>query len=260
MINNIKQVQPAIPVQSIPASNSIFVDCFADTKPSDCYVSPILEFEYDPLSLVVEAVDKNVALMEIHAFLTNQAYETHNDLGNMIITESSLERSKKIRSYFKNRLFMRRLKNQYISDYMVALEAVLENPNSINTDSVAILVKLPDFYREGQETDAIFNVHNSVDKRHNNWTTVNDEFTFVGKVKRYTKQQNRTRFYFANKQKNLLMHETFCGDQQEKMIEFMISTNPKLGFTGYAKLTHQPGYEHFLLYNNGRYDFYVPNS
>lgn len=236
-----------------------------DLKKPEPEPEKVIEYDYDPLAMVIEAINQGKSLTEITGFLINEnpAYNSWlEDFKSIKISEDSKTKSKDIRSYFKNKLVLRRLKKLHMSKYMNELERLLETENTLPVTLSRILVKLPDFYREGKETEMIFKSHISLAKNSNTeqYDHIDDIFTYAGRVFRKAKGEIKTRFYFANGNKNLLLIEANQLDTSDKLLSYIVSQNRPIGIKGIVTKRSQPGYDDFILYQNGNYEFYEPNS
>jgi hypothetical protein len=230
-------------------------------------VDQVYHYDFDPLAYTLAAIAANKSLREIHTMLCSNTNNflsppPYNDSEHKTLIEESanyLEASEQIQRYFKNRQLMRRLKNQYLSDYMISLENLLENTPQVKQSQVAILVKLPDFYREGKETDQLFRQYQSVEGSPGQ-NFVDDEFTYVTKIERYSNKDNKIRHYFANQKQELLMMEFKTYDRANNLVDYIARQNKPVRITGYSIVKHQPGYDDFLIYIDGDFKFYEPNS
>jgi len=225
-------------------------------------VEQVYHYDFDPLAYTLAAIAENKSLGEIHRMLCGNINDflspsTYGDAEhNTLIKESAnyLQESEQIQRYFKNRQLMRRLKNQYLSDYMISLENLLENIRQVKQSQVAILVKLPDFYREGKETDQLFSQYQSV-KGSPGQSFVDDEFTYVTKIERYSNKDNKIRHYFANQKKELLKMEFKMYDRANNLVDYIAKQNKPVRITGYSIVKNQPGYDDFLIYIDGDFKF-----
>jgi hypothetical protein len=230
-------------------------------------VEQVYHFDFDPLAYTLAAIAANKSLGEIHTMLVGNSNvflspSTYGDVEHKTLIEESanyLEASEQIQRYFKNRQLMRRLKNQYLSDYMISLENLLENIRQVKQSQVAILVKLPDFYREGKETDQLFNQYQSVEGSPGQ-TFVDDEFMYISKIERYSNKDNTIRYYFVNQKQELLKMEFKTYDRANNLVDYIVRQNKPVRITGYSIVKHQPGYDDFLIYIDGDFKFDEPNS
>lgn len=213
----------------------------------------LLEFNDDPLAIVIDLLAQDRPLYEIHAFLSSQ--ENNTTIRAKISSETSKEQAKKIRSYFKNRLIMRRLKNQHISDFMIGLEQIVSDEYRIYQDHISILVKLPDFYRENIETDNLFRNHISLDKDSKTTVHLEENFTFVKAIVRNAKKENIKRLYFKNDKNNLLLHSVSTNSENIQLWDYIIKQNKPIGFKGAVRIAPQIGFD-FKLYQGNYYEFY----
>lgn len=218
-----------------------------------------LSFDYDPLAFAISALDCNRYLFtDIHSFLTNEDPSIFGNasIKDLAVTDSAVQHSKKIKKYYKNRLLMRRLKGLYISDYMKSLEELVESTNTIKKSQVKILVKLPEFYKENTETDAIFENCQSIKTAHATITEFDDVFKFVGSVERNAKNDKATRYYFANDKNNFLLYNARNTDKSKHLMDYIIQQDRPIRINGFSSLKPQPGYEDFYIYQEGNFKFF----
>jgi hypothetical protein len=227
---------------------------------------PPIAYQFDPLAFTLSAIAKNKHLSEIHTLLltadvddfSKEYYDREREpiVDNIDQYQKS---SDAIRRFFKNRLLMRRLKNQPISGFMTNLEEVLENPQQLKQSQVAILIKLPDFYREDQETEKLFKQYQSVSGSMRQ-EFVDETFEYVTKIERNSSKDRALRYYFANQKQELLMISFKQNDRSNNLIDYIIRQNQPVIIRGSCMVRPQSGYDDFLLYNDGDFRFYDPNS
>lgn len=257
-MNNIKNPFNTFKVSSFPFSEDCNDDL--DNKKINSTEEEKIEYPFDIIEFIVNKIDDKHSLVSIHEKISS--FQPNEDLNRRsVFTFSSdvVERSNKIKSYFKNRLLMRRLKNQHMSKYMECLEELLETPRAIKMSHIKIAVKLPDFYREGTETEEIFKKSVSLDKKASH-IDINEVFKFVGTVKRHSAKTNTIRYYFKNEKGNLLLINCLNESKEHRLLDFIARTSPSILIRGNSRISHQQGYEDFLLYHEGDLKFYDPNS
>ena len=226
----------------------------------------VFEYDFDPLCYVLYRIDKKDHLTQAFefldfTFLDADEIERRKKSIEQIDLDQYQEKSKSIRTYFKHRLFMRRLNSKHISKYMLGLEEILENPTSIKRSNLKILVKLPDFYRESTETDAVLKNAVSVNKNFKQRRVLlSEQFEFVNSIKRNSKNQNVTRFYFKNKTNNLLLIEATTGSNEYNLIDYLVRQDKPILIDGSCLVRHQAGYDEFLMYQDGDLRYYDPDS
>jgi len=113
-----------------------------------------LEFNTPPLAILVSMLEAGKEQWQI--------VETIKSLGMRpdIITDPAVTRqhqktAAKIYEYFAKKYTLRRLKNEHISEYMMAVEELCENRTRMDAEHLGILVTLPKFYRENQELESL---------------------------------------------------------------------------------------------------------
>jgi hypothetical protein len=249
------------------SKNTVSIDLSDWTKASvnkKTEEDPVFTYDFDPLALTLGLLDQDNHYTDIHTLLSssNEVISNFQPLKyNNIFTliNDFQSKSETIQRYFKHRLLLRRLKNQYISKYMNALEDLLNNPCCLKLSNIKILLKLPEFYREGIETDNLFKNYQSIEPpfRQDN---VKDHFQFVGKISRHSSQENKLRYYFSNSNNNLLLIESVLGSNEQNLMDYMLRHSKSIIIEGCAYIKHQPGYEDFLIYQQGRFKYYDPYS
>ena len=224
-----------------------FDDWFNTTETQAVKEPRFINCDIDPLIYVVEWIGCGLPLTEIHSRLHQQLFEVPS------FNESVVLQANNIRNFFKNTILLRRLKNEYISPFMTALEELNENVNCVNVDHIKILVKLPDFYRESTETRDLFADYKSLDSSKNT-VEIDESWTFVKKIKRSSKQENFWRYYFSNSKKELMSINCKSFSDTEPLLNYVCSQGP-VGFKGLGFVTKQPGHD-FLFYKLSNYDLY----
>lgn len=174
------------------------------------------------------------------------------------ISSNDREQADKIRSYFKNRIITCRLKNQFISEWMKKAEAVLETPKTLREDHISLLVKLPEFYRENTEREAVFKQHKSMPMPENKKTNVvelNSLVRFAGSVERKSKSQKHVTFYFATEDDYLVAADVERSDMGYKLWNwFSRNSQPFRLKCDSTAVSHHPGYEFYHMRLNPNYE------
>ena len=221
------------------------------------------EFKFDPLLFVVGAQSDGFNNVSIYDLLSNIS-QYRPEFFEGVLQKSRRDQSKvdAIGRYFKNKILMRRLKGLYVSPYMVKLEEYLENPQKISASQLKIVIKLPDFYREGVETEDILSQHVSLPKQpaKTEHQQIKRPFRLTGAVERNAKNQRTVRYYFADEHNHLLEIEVLRGSKEHKFLKYLVGKKEAIGIDGYFHISHLKGYEDFFLYKDGEFDFYDPNS
>jgi hypothetical protein len=251
------------------AKNTVRIDLDDWTNVSNEPVKkpdPPIAYQFDPLAFALSAIAKQKHLSEIHTLLStadvNDFSKDYYDREREPIVDNIdqyQESSDAIRKFFKNRLLMRRLKNQQISRFNANLEEVLENPQQLKHSQISILIKLPEFYREDRETEKLLKQYKSISGTVRQ-ETVDQQFEYVTKIERNSSKEKTFRYYFANQKQELLMMSFEQHDRSNNLIDYIIRKNQPVIIKGNCIIKNQPGYDNFLLYNDGNFKFYDTDS
>jgi hypothetical protein len=224
---------------------------------------PDIEFDFDPLAFALSAADQNQYKSDVHGLLEHKLVNLSSDFQDqrrMILDqiENFRDLSNDIQKYFRNKLLLRRLKGSHMSDYMISLEQILDNPKKIKRSQIKILLRLNDFYKENRETDVLFQKFKSLKTRETEYH-LDDEFTFVKIIERFSKDKKANRYYFANKNQNLLLIEADMRTNEDRLMNYL-SRQSSVIIRGSCVINNQPQNEDFLLYKNGDFKYYDPRS
>lgn len=201
------------------------------------------QFTVDPLAVVVDYYNAGKQGHEIYDNIVN-----YNNLHNP--TMDSLQQAEIIRKYFQNKLLMRRLRNEHVSQFMLDMEALLEDCRFVRSDRLPILVKLPALYKESIATEALFKNYNSLVNDRGIHET-NEVWTYVTEISKYLKNEKTANFYFSNRENNLLKIAVPYKDMGVSVWNY-ISSKKEIGIKTTLVRMRVKGYD-FCLYN-------LPNS
>jgi hypothetical protein len=224
-------------------------------------MNEVIQFQFDPLAFVLHCIENSMPLTDVHTMLSDQSnYEDH--CKNVVIGNSNCKnKSEQIQKYYKNRLLLRRIKGHKFSDYNNNLEEMLENIRSIKKSQISILTKLPNFYNEDIATTELLNRYKSLPEDTNYQSAnINDVFTYAGKIQRSSKASNIIRYYFANKNNELLIIPHQTGSSSCEIMDYVVRQNKPIRIEGVVTVESQPVKEDFLLYSRGVLKFYEANS
>lgn len=136
--------------------NVFFDELEQKSKPKE-----YLNYNTDALAVVIALIEQGKGLVEITELLEtkiNRSLEYYID----IASPAHQEQANKIYKYFAKKHTIRRLKNEMISDWMLAVDEITENRQRINKDSIKILVTLPKFYKENRDVELLIRDYKSV--------------------------------------------------------------------------------------------------
>lgn len=207
------------------------------------------QFSVDPLAVVVDYHNAGRSGHEIYDNLVNYR-EFSSPSADAVVQADS------IRRFFKNKIFLRRLKNYHISDYMKEMELVLENVQSVRSDRLPILVKLPAFYSESVETETLFKEYESLASDRGLYES-NEVWTFVKEISKYNRHDKSANFYFTNHNKHLLKVSVPFKDMGQSAWNY-ISSKEKIGVKGTLSKMRVRGYDFCLYHLTNSYELFDP--
>jgi hypothetical protein len=222
-----------------------------------------LEFNFDPLAFILSAENQKFFRSDIHYLLETESKNLSAEA--LSRKESVLEEienyetaSNDIQRYYQNKMLLWRIKGFHFSKFQENLEKILENPKKIKKSQLRIMLRLHDFYNEDRATEELFKNHKSINGDSGS-RNLDDEFVFVKTIERFSKNSNITRYYFKNSNKNLLLLETKTNTSENNLIDYL-SRQSSIVVKGPCVASHQQGHEDFVLYKDGNFKFYDPES
>jgi hypothetical protein len=156
-----------------------------------------LEFNTPPLALVLAMREAGKEGYEI--------YETLKRVGKMhgridVVPVITLEHQKcaaDIYKHFQQKYTLRRIKGEYISEFMLAVDELCENRKKINLEHVKVLISMPRFYEQNLVLERLMRDHKSAPKiadlHFPLWEGVVD---FVDKLHVKMGKNDETHFFF----------------------------------------------------------------
>ena len=177
-----------------------------------------LEFNANPLALVCAMLRKG-----------KQAYEAADVLSGIgtritrqIDISQSIERededqANSILKYFAKKHTMRRVKGEWISDYMKAIDAIVDNPKKINKEHVGIVVSLPRIYEQNRSLERVMKGHKSAPKSNDlHWPSMEGELVFVDKLNIKNGGKNELHYFWRTSNNYLVrivLHKSYYGSE-----------------------------------------------
>lgn len=228
-------------------ANAIQTDVFDWLEPANKN-KPEVVFNSDPLAIVVEFYDRAMQPWEMYEQLTSK-----NTLPTL--SAKSLATADTIRKYFKNKILMRRLKNEHVSEFMIDTEALLES-SSVRQDRLNILVKLPMFYHESIVTEGLLKDHNSLESDRGLYNS-EEVWSFVKRIDRFSRNQKTQNFYYKNKNNNLLRVSVPYKDMGSSIWDY-ISKKKEIGIKAPLPKVRLQGYDYFVYGLGNNYELFDP--
>lgn len=163
-----------------------------------------LEFNTPPLALVVAGQEKGFAGPEIYSTLEGVGKHTRIDAGTVVTAEHQ-QRAAEIYDYFAKKHTMRRIKGEFVSKFMLAVDDLCENRKRIDKDSVKVLVSLPRIYEQNRALERVMKGRKSAKKMDLlPFAAWRGEVEFVERVHVKMGRTNEYQYYFSTPNNHLM--------------------------------------------------------
>ena len=212
-----------------------------------------LEYDDDPLALVCALVRIGKQLYEMIEVL-NDSFKTritqYISIKNLI-EQQDRDRANEIYDYFNKKHTLRRIKGEWISEYMLAIEDLCNVRQKINQEHVKILVTLPRIYKQNKQLERIMKGRNSSKATSNiSFAAMHTELEFVDRVR--IKQGNRDEMhYYWSTPKNYLVRFVVPYNQYGMSAWDFITSQGKIHLDSEVVHTYQiKGYNFNVLQPN----------
>jgi hypothetical protein len=214
---------------------------------------PVEYFEYtdDPLALVCS--------MLRYGKQPYEAVEVLNSLGrgskyikiDTAINQEDYERANAIYDYFVKKHTLRRIKGEWISEYMLAIEDLCNTRIRINKEHVKILASLPRIYEQNKNLERIIKGRNSV--KHTKllpYAAMHTELEFVDRVRIKHAGRDEMHYYWSTP-KNYLVRFVVPYNQYGMSAWDFITSQGKISLDSEVVHTYQiKGYNFNVLQPN----------
>ena len=162
-----------------------------------------LDFNTPPLALVLAMQEVGKKSYEIYSTLQGVGKSKINT--ENVVTVEHQQRAAEIYSYFAKKHTMRRIKGEYVSEYMLAVDDLCENRKRINEEHIKILVSLPRIYNQNRSLERVMKGRKSAKKLDaKSFARWRGEIEFVERVHCKMGHCNEYHYYFSTP-KNYLM-------------------------------------------------------
>lgn len=162
-----------------------------------------LEFNTPPLGLVIAMRNAGKAGYDIHEALVGVGKHRRVD-ASQAVTIKDQEQAATIYDYFAKKHTMRRLKNKYISQFMLAVDELCENRKRVDVEHAKILVSLPRIYEQNCSLERIMKSHVSCNKSPNAGFTLDETVEFVDSVNITMRGKTGTHQFWKTSQNHLI--------------------------------------------------------
>lgn len=140
-----------------------------------------LQFDIDPLSIVLSMKDEKISGPEIFETLLDKDSKNYK-LQKQKVSANHIKKAKEIYDFFSKKYTLRILKNEHISNYMTSLNEICEDCKNIKPSHLNILVSLPRVYDQNLRIEKILKDVISVDKNLNDRVSVDLNLEFLEKL------------------------------------------------------------------------------
>lgn len=140
-----------------------------------------LQFDIDPLSIVLSMKDEKISGPEIFETLLDKDSKNYK-LQKQKVSANHIKKAKEIYDFFSKKYTLRILKNEHISNYMTSLNEICEDCKNIKSSHLKILVSLPRVYDQNLSIEKILKDTISVDKKINDVISVDLNLEFLDKL------------------------------------------------------------------------------
>ena len=189
-----------------------------------------LEFDDDPLALVCASVRNGKQPVEIVELLGLHVFrETLVPINiKNLIDQQDRDRANEIYDYFNKKHTLRRIKGEWISEYMRTIEDLCNVRQKVNQEHVKILVTLPRIYEQNKQLERIMKGHNSSKATSNlSFAAMHTDLEFVDKVKLRV-NGNKEIHYFWSTPKNYLVRFVLQDNGYSELAWDVISDHGKI--------------------------------
>lgn len=222
-----------------------------------------LRFPQDPLIDVVALYRLGLSYCDAYAYVKSERDIKPFAMANLETTAEDKNRAKKIRKLFKNKMIFRRLQGETISNFMIALERILEKEKTIDSDCIAVLVRMPDFYDENVATSNVFKRCNSIKENsvypHQPFS-VDCTVKFEDAIFHKDKNSVHTAYYWSTPEKHVLAFNVREGTQATAPWKFL-ATLGTIGIKGNFTVSTKAGFDFKLARPFGaNYEIYNPGT
>jgi len=207
----------------------------------------LITFKQSPLSIICAMMDLGTNASDIvQSLAVNGSYST------VIVTDAHQQLASKIYKYFSNKNTMRRMQDKFVSEWMLIIDQLCENPLIIDPVHLPVLVTLVRFYHENLELDFLTKSYNSVKLplKHVIYNAVNT-VKFITRIERRAKLQIFDLYYFKTPEQELLRVSVPSNNIGNSAWKFIVKHPGLIKFNSeYSRIENINGYD-FYVYSPG---------
>ena len=237
-------------ISPIKATSTMFDDwdnaVEEDTPPKP---KDYLDFMTPPLALIIAMQEAGKENYEIHDTLIGVG--KHRNISTTSVIEIRHQKqAAEIYEYFAKKFTLRRLKGEYISDFMKAVDELCENRKKIDQEHARILITLPRFYKENKQLESLMKSHHSAPKLSNmHFPAWKGVVEFVEKIHIKNNRTNELHYFFRTEENYLMRIIVKANDfaasswnyiAEKKRVFFKTGASYSFNIKGYDFLVMQP--------------------
>lgn len=196
-------------------ANTVVIDEWTEWEPKKAEpAQPVyLEYNTPPLALVLAMQEAGKESYEIYSTLQGVG-KMHGRIDVIpVITSEHQKRAAEIYDYFAKKHTMRRIKGEYVSEYMLAVDDLCENRKRINEDHIKILVSLTRIYNQNRSLERVMKGRKSAKKLDSiGFAAWKGELEFVERVNVKTGRTNEYHYFFSTPKNHLFRTVVKKGD------------------------------------------------
>lgn len=197
--------------------NQVWIDEWDEVPIKKVQPAPPVYLSYNtpPLAIVIAMLEAGKQSYEIYNTLQGLGKNPHIKADTAISTEHQAQAAE-IYDYFAKKHTMRRIKDEWISEYMLAVDELCENRKRVNEEHIKILVSLPRIYKQNRAVERVMKGSKSTKKIDNiSFAAFKGEVEFVEKVHYKAGRSNELHYYFSTPKNYLLRIVVKKGDYGE---------------------------------------------
>jgi len=211
-------------------------------------------FSIPPLAIVVSMLEAGKEKWEIGETIKSLGLRPDIKI-DTAVTKQHQKIANEIYEYFAKKYTMRRLKNEHISEYMLAVEELCENQTQMNAEHVGILVTLPKFFKENQQLESLMRSNKSVTpKKSKSQYTIDETIEFVKSICIDRKNKSETHYFWSRSDGTLMRTVSKTYDIGNSGWDCLSRVGKIHVSTNCGQLGRIQGYDFYVL------DFFHPSS
>lgn len=227
--------------------NTVWLDEWDVTENSKAEKPKVyLDFITPPLALVIAMQEAGKQLSDIGSIISNKI-----KIDMVPITAEHQQQADEIYSYFAKKHTMRRLKGEFISEWMLAVDDLCENRKRIDKESVKILITLPKFYKENRSVEPLMRDYKSVPvDKIQVVENFNEELEFVKKIERRAANSKHDDYYWKTKNNYLVCVRLDTNNAGSSAWECLSKVGKVKLTATYCQVRRIQGYDFYVLHPN----------